>query len=447
MSRLEEALARLGLQKGALAGQVAVVTGAGRGIGREVARALALLGAKVAIAARSENGQETEALIRRAGGEALFVRTDVGAEADIERLGRTVEAELGPVDILVNNAIVAPVRSLLEMSAAEFEQVLRVNLIGAFLTCRRFLPSMQQRRRGTIVNMISTEAFPHLSAYIASKKGLEAMTHSLAAEVGRHGVSVVAFAPGFVDTPGLNAIARELAPRIGTRPERFVGLSFHRAYVGSMPAEDSGAATAYLVAVLARDVHGQTVDAYQVLEQAGFFGENSAAGAPGPAEVAATSVGSVVQEAAPADTVPAGAAAERAGNSQVDPERIAALAGDLAAALAETDAEFRRLPMVFRPLAMSGFKSKSGRSLQDWTRAVSQLCGLVPALRGGKAALPPDLRHLGVELDRLARYFREVPDEMAAFTKDPGALAEARRRSEARVRTIAELQAELTRLG
>jgi NAD(P)-dependent dehydrogenase (short-subunit alcohol dehydrogenase family) len=217
------------LDRGTLAGQTVVVTSSGRGIGREVAFAFAWLGASVVVAEISDEGLETERLIAEAGRDALFVRTDVSGEAEVCRLRRTTQETFGPVSILVNNAIVWSVASVLDMDVAAWDRVMAVNLRGTFLTCKAFLPDMLARKHGTIVNMVSAEAMPYLSAYIASKQGIAAFSQSLAAEVGDAGVRVIPLAIGMVDTPSIRSVAQELAPHLGLSPGEFLRISLHPA--------------------------------------------------------------------------------------------------------------------------------------------------------------------------------------------------------------------------
>ncbi|HWI60516.1 MAG TPA: SDR family NAD(P)-dependent oxidoreductase [Symbiobacteriaceae bacterium] len=402
-------LERLELRTDELSGQVAVVTGAGQGIGREVALALARLGARVTVADINETtGAETAALVQAAGGSALFVKTDVSREADVAKLAMWTLADFGPADILVNNAILSPVASLLEMEPDLFDRVVAVNLRGAFLTCRAFVPGMLEKKRGTIVNMVSADAMANMSAYIASKQGLTGFSQSLAAELGHEHIRIIAFAPGFVATPGLLAAGERLAPRMGLTPAEFARLSFHPAYSGMMPAEDAGAATAYLAARLADECAGEVITGYAVLERAGLI--------------------------APAEQI--AAAVEPPVVRQASPERALALTEELAAILAETEAEFGRLPLFVRPLARSGFRQKAGLSLQDWVRSVESL---EAGLRAGRP-VPQDLLRL---LGRLMGYYQGVPGETARFTKDEAVLREITETSLHRERVIQELLASL----
>jgi NAD(P)-dependent dehydrogenase (short-subunit alcohol dehydrogenase family) len=272
MERTPLPVERLALASDTFAGQVTLVTGAGRGIGLEVARAFARLGAQVVIAELNEDtGRATASLIRCEGGQALFIKTEVSIESEVAALVHQARHVFGPIDILVNNAIVCPVVSIVEMDTALWDQVIAVNLRAAFLTCRACLPDMIARRHGSIVNMVSTDAMPGLAAYIASKQGLAGFSQSLAAEVGSTGIRVVAFGPGMVDTPAIRSVATNLAPQLGLTEDRFLSLSIHPAFDGLMPAEYSGAAAAYLVARLADEYHGEVVNAYTVLERAGLI--------------------------------------------------------------------------------------------------------------------------------------------------------------------------------
>jgi NAD(P)-dependent dehydrogenase (short-subunit alcohol dehydrogenase family) len=188
-----------------LVGQVAVVTGAGRGIGRAVALALAREGAAVVLAARS--GAELDAVAReigQGGGRALAVVTDVRQEAAVEALARRALAEWQRVDVLVNSAGVATFAPVMDSKIDDWDQMLAVNLRGAVLACRAVVPAMTAQRRGTIINVgsvVTSRSLTGSAAYTASKYGLLGFSRVLAEELRPHGVRVGVLSAGATDTP------------------------------------------------------------------------------------------------------------------------------------------------------------------------------------------------------------------------------------------------------
>jgi NAD(P)-dependent dehydrogenase (short-subunit alcohol dehydrogenase family) len=201
-----------------LAGQVALVTGGGRGIGRAIARALAGAGAAVAVVARSADQlAETAALINDGGGRARAYAADVTDREALALTVAAVERELGPVDLLVNNAGASgPAGPTWEADPDAWWRCLEVNLRGPLLACRLVLPGMVARRRGRVVNVASgagTRPIPYLSAYSSGKAALIRLTESLAAEVAAHGVSLFAIQPGTVRTAMAESALQDPAAR------------------------------------------------------------------------------------------------------------------------------------------------------------------------------------------------------------------------------------------
>lgn len=187
-----------------LGGQVAIVTGGGPGIGRAIALALARAGAAVAVVARSSDQlAETVSLIEGAGGRAISSPADVTDEQAIEQMVNGVERQLGPVDVLVNNAgVLGPIGPIWQIDAAEWWRCIDINLRGPFLCSRAVLPGMIARRRGRIITTASGGGLgpsPY-GAYGISKAAVMRLSENLAAETREHGVSVFAIHPTFVRT-------------------------------------------------------------------------------------------------------------------------------------------------------------------------------------------------------------------------------------------------------
>jgi NADP-dependent 3-hydroxy acid dehydrogenase YdfG len=193
-----------------LADRVAIVTGAGRGIGRAVAEALARQGAAVVLAARTRAEIAAVAeTIRNAGGRALAVPTDVTQDARVEALVDETVGELGRVDILVTAAGVAAFGPVASAKSADWDPMLAVNLRAVMLCCRAVLPPMLRQRSGTIVNVSSiaaTRPIAGAAAYAATKAGVVAWSRVLAEELRAEGVRVGVISPGAVDTPLWDAV-------------------------------------------------------------------------------------------------------------------------------------------------------------------------------------------------------------------------------------------------
>lgn len=187
-----------------LNGQVALVTGGGRGIGRSIAQALARAGAHVAVAARTtEQLDETVALVRNEGGQAISLTLDVTDRKGVEQTVSETIRRLGPIDLLVNNAAITGAEApIWEEDADAWWRVQEVNVRGPFLCARAVLPGMIERKRGRIINVGSgAGGWPSFaSAYPVSKAALFRLTDCLAAMAGPYGVSVFAISPGLVHT-------------------------------------------------------------------------------------------------------------------------------------------------------------------------------------------------------------------------------------------------------
>ncbi len=190
---------------GSLAGQVAVVTGGSRGIGRACVLALAAEGADVVInyVSSEDAAQSARAEAEALGVRAIVVRADVGDEAEARRLIEAAEAVFERVDILVNNAGIARVKLIHRLTREDWDDVIRTNLSSAFFCTQAVIPGMRTRGSGRIVNiasMVGQHGDPGQANYAAAKGGMIALTKSAAKELARFGITVNALCPGYVDT-------------------------------------------------------------------------------------------------------------------------------------------------------------------------------------------------------------------------------------------------------
>ncbi len=248
-----------------LQGRRALVTGGGRGIGRATALALARAGAEVAVAARTPTELEAVAVeIRGLGVRAHALAADVGRAEDVRRMFRAAREALGPVDILVNGAGIAPSAPLARTTDETWQAVLATNLSGCFFCLREALPEMAQRGWGraiTIASIAGKSAMPYISAYVASKHGVLGLTKVAALEMAQKGVTVNAVCPGYVDTPMTDAgIARivEKTGRSAAEIRRTLEeLSPQKRIVTS---EEVAALVLYLCGEDARGITGQALN-------------------------------------------------------------------------------------------------------------------------------------------------------------------------------------------
>lgn len=202
-----------------LAGRTALVTGASRGIGRAIALELARAGADVAVNYRERESaaQEVAMEIREVGRRACVVAADVSRSEEVKRMLETVTAEFGAIDILVNNAGIARPQPLDQISEADWDEIIDVNLKSCFLVTQAVLPGMRARRWGRIINLSSVAAQlggvvgPH---YAASKAGIIGLTHSYAHLLARDGITSNAIAPALIETEMVTSNINASADRI-----------------------------------------------------------------------------------------------------------------------------------------------------------------------------------------------------------------------------------------
>ncbi len=197
-------------------GKVVIVTGAGQGIGRACALAFASEGGQVTVADLDENaGRQTVRQITEAGGQAIFVMTDVSKSTDVQNMVSQTTAQFGGLDVLHNNAGLNKYGTVVDQSEEDWDRVIAVNLKAAFLTCKFAIPEMRRRGGGAIVNTASVQAFASqttVAAYSASKGAIVSFTRSVALDHARENIRCNCIAPGSIHTPMLDQAADTFSP-------------------------------------------------------------------------------------------------------------------------------------------------------------------------------------------------------------------------------------------
>ncbi len=216
------------LQDTSLQGNVAIVTGAGRGIGRSIALALGRAGVAVALAARTENElRKVEDVITARGGRARALPTDVGQEQDVIALVQDTIAHFGHLDILINNAGIGIYGPLVETTTEQWDRIMAINARGPFLLCREAIPYLKQREHPFIINITSVvgvKGYVNQAAYSASKHAVMGMTKALAKEVQADGIRVHAICPGGVDTEMVTRARPDLDRSVLMQPEEIADV-------------------------------------------------------------------------------------------------------------------------------------------------------------------------------------------------------------------------------
>jgi len=259
-------ISKANLKPNSLKGEVAIVTGAGRGIGFEAARALVWLGANVIIAeVDDKNGKAAEENINEefGSGKTFFVKVDIGNEKDIDQLSETATKKFGKVDIVLNNATVFPMGAVRDAPIDSWDFSYHVNLRGPVLLAKKFLPNMLSRNHGVFVCVSSSGAAPFMGPYEVFKTAQVELSNTVSAEVEGTGVYAFTIGPGISKTPGF--------AEGGTKVAQFMGMSLDELFAlnknAQITPEAAGAGFAIAIA-LAKKYHGQETSSIQVLREA-----------------------------------------------------------------------------------------------------------------------------------------------------------------------------------
>jgi NAD(P)-dependent dehydrogenase (short-subunit alcohol dehydrogenase family) len=248
-----------------LQGQVAIVTGAGRGIGRATALELARLGADIVVAELDRAGAErTAAEVKTLGRRASVVPTDVTSRTDLGTMAERTRAEFGRIDVLVNNAGIYRAALPLDITEEHWDAVMNVNAKAVFFASQAVLPTMIAQQRGTIISLASMAGKVGSRSnlpYNASKAVVISITKSLALAHAADGIRVNCVCPGFVETDMWTAVAREQGPLLGLAPEDFTRQRAAQVPLGRMERpEDVAHVIGFLASERAAYMTGQAIN-------------------------------------------------------------------------------------------------------------------------------------------------------------------------------------------
>ena len=249
-----------------LEGRAAIVSGIGPGAGRSIALAFAREGADVVLAARTAAALESVAAeVRTHGRRAVIVPTDVTSPDDCRRLAETAQAELGRIDVLVNNAFRSvPYEPVESASMEDWRRIFDVNFFGSVQLTQAVVPHMKAQRAGSVVmvNSMSVRIIePYFGGYAASKGALMTVVQTMAKELGAHGIRVNSVVPGYIWGPALERYFEHLAAERGVKPDAVYAEVASRTALNHIPDSDEIAdAVVFLASDLSRAVTGQALD-------------------------------------------------------------------------------------------------------------------------------------------------------------------------------------------
>lgn len=374
-------LAQLNFEPGCLSKKVALITGAGGGIGYQTARSLLWLGASVIIAEinRPAGKQAAEKLSSEFGKSRVeFYQTDIGRRTSVRRLVRKSRRYFKHIDILINNATIAPLGKVIDAPITIWDASYRVNLRGPVLLIQHILPEMLKRNDGVIINISSTgTAF--MGAYETFKSAQVHLTETLDAELEGSDVTALTVGPGLAPTETATQAIEELAPKMGMSLDDFYAINQN----AMLSVEEAGAGFAAAV-VQAGKFRGQEISAMQALLSAGYQ--------PKPADSGEEAVG-VDEENRP---------------------RALALAESVSATFQAQTSAWQERSLFERQWMLRDFRKNAGMPVESMR---DQLKQLISSLREGKPIHPAPLEGLTAYYDHMAKLAE-------GYTKDPDVLRE-----------------------
>ncbi len=248
-----------------LKNKIALITGAGRGIGKAIALKFAKAGAAVVINdINTENMKQVVEEIKQNGGKVIYKKADVSDSKEVKELVDFANQKLGTIDILVNNAAISKIVSFLDTTEEEWDRVIEVNLKGAFLCSKAVLPGMIKKREGKIINISSQSGrrgSPWHAAYSASKFGIIGLTQSLAVEFAPYNIKVNAICPGVVFTPLWEEMIDDYAQKLGIKKEKVKDYLISKIPLGRLgTTEDVANLALFLASSYSDYITGQAIN-------------------------------------------------------------------------------------------------------------------------------------------------------------------------------------------
>ena len=375
---IEAILEETGLTRQALAGKTAIVTGSGGGIGYQAAHALLWLGANLVIAEINPHiGEQAErSLAAKFGADQVaFIQTDVGDEGSVTRVAQQANQRFGKVDIVINNATIAPLGLVKDLPIEVWDASYRVNLRGPVLMARAFLPDMLERDAGVFV-CVSSTGTAYMGAYETFKAAQVHLANTLDAELEGTGVSAFTIGPGLVPTETATQAIADLAPQMGMNVDEF----FEMNAAAMLSVEEAGAGFAVAV-VLADQFRGQEISSTQALR--------------------------AIQPSSQEQPLP-----ETFGSSGATQTDALEMCRAVLKTLKEQSTGWKERSLFERQWVIRDFKKNAGMPVEQWLEKLRQMLSLLEQgnLVGARA--------LNLPLERLSGYYVHLAELAKGYEKD-----------------------------